>query len=106
MLLKNESGCLGEVIGRLRGGLELFEQGHRLTAHSLLHNWQLMQPRPAEDGLEPNAGGGNSTLPAGAEARPATLDESGGRPEPESARLLGPRTHPDAPVHPDDGSEK
>ena len=39
MLLKNESGCLGEVIGRLGGGLELLEQGQRLTAHSLLHHW-------------------------------------------------------------------
>jgi len=55
MSLKDESGCLGEVIGRLGGGLELFEQGQRLAAHRLLHHRQLMQPGTAEDRLEPNA---------------------------------------------------
>ena len=69
MLLKHQSGCLGEVIGRLCGGLELLEQGQRLTAHRLLHHCQLMQPGTAEDRLEPNAGGCNSTLPAGAPKR-------------------------------------
>ncbi len=37
MLLKDESSCLGEVIGRLCGGLELFEQGQRLAAHRLVN---------------------------------------------------------------------
>jgi Asp/Glu/hydantoin racemase len=31
MLLKHKSGCLGEVIGRLGGGLQLLEQGQRLV---------------------------------------------------------------------------
>ena len=69
MLLKDESGCLGEVIGRLGGGLELLKQGQRLVTHRILNQLQLMQPGAAEDRLEPNAGGGNSTLSAGAPQR-------------------------------------
>ena len=65
MLLKHQSGCLGEVIGRLGGGLELLEQGQRLAPHSFFNHWQLMQPGTTEDRLEPNGGGSNSTLPAG-----------------------------------------
>jgi hypothetical protein len=73
MLLKHQSGCLGEVIGRLCGGLELLEQGQRLAAHSRLHHGQLMQPGAAEDGLEPNAGGSNSALPTGTPQRSLQL---------------------------------
>src|SRR6266511_3795156 len=69
MLLKDESGCLGEVIGRLSGGLELFEQCQRLVTHRMLNQLRLMQPGASEDRLESNAGGSNSTLPAGAPKR-------------------------------------
>jgi len=55
------------------GGLELLEQGQRLTAHSLLHHWQLMQPGPAEDRLEPNSGGHNPPLPTSAPQRSLQL---------------------------------
>src|SRR5258707_320463 len=69
MLLKDESGCLGEVIARLVSGLELLAQGQRLVTHRIFNQLQLMQPGAAEDRLEPNAGGGNSTLPTSAPKR-------------------------------------
>ena len=65
MLLKDESGCFGEVIRRLGRSLELLEQGQRLATHRLLDHRKLMQPGPAEDRLEPNTGGRNPTVPAG-----------------------------------------
>jgi hypothetical protein len=80
MLLKDESGYLGKVIGRLGGRLKLLQQGQRLAPHSFLNHWQLMQPGATEDRLEPNAGGRNPALPAGAPKRglqPWTSQASG-----------------------------
>jgi hypothetical protein len=37
-LPNDESSCLGEVIGRLCGGLELLEQGQRLATHRILNH--------------------------------------------------------------------
>jgi len=73
MLLKDESGCLGEIIGSLGGCLELLEQRQGLRSHRLLNHRQLAQRCMAEDGLEPNAGGGNPTLPAGSPQRRTQL---------------------------------
>jgi hypothetical protein len=104
---EDKSGCLGEVIGRLTGGLELLEQGQRLATHSLLHQWQLMQPGTAEDRLEPNAGGCNSRAVGRlAAARHSIVDGSGGQQELESARSPEQRKHPDVPARPDGGPEK
>jgi hypothetical protein len=69
MLLKDDSGRLSEVIGRLCGGLELLEQGERLAAHRLLNHWQLAQRCTAEDRLEPNTGSSDPTLPSGSPQR-------------------------------------
>jgi hypothetical protein len=66
-LLKDESGCLGEIT------LELLEQGQRLTAHSLLNHRKLAQRSPAEDRLPPNTGRRNPTLPSGSPQRSTQL---------------------------------
>jgi hypothetical protein len=69
MLLKDDSGRLSEVIGRLGGGLELLEQGERLAAHRLLNHWQLAQRCTTVDRLEPNSGSGDATLASGSPQR-------------------------------------
>jgi hypothetical protein len=73
MLLKDESGCLGEVIGCQGGGLELLEQGERLAAHRLLNHWQLAQRCTAEDRLEPNTGRCDPALTTGTPQRSVQL---------------------------------